>query len=392
MEPIALEKAIRINQAEQKKRKKKTYTKPDLFLRIESFIRDKKLIGYGGTAINRALPREAQFYRASDIPDYDFFSTQAVQDARELADLLYPFYPNVEVKPAMFPGTYKLFVNFLPLVDFTQIEKELFHNMFVTSFAHDGIHYVPYNYLRMSMYQELSRPLGDLTRWTKVYERLNLLNTYHPFLIRNCDVRPTLKAPSAIVKAVNKQLHSYVCLGDHIMYYWQELFPEKYRYPQQDVLFILSETIEEIWEKLSTFATRFTYYENKLIKVYEVYVENHPILYVILTDACSNYTMYKKRKIATYDTTLSTYYALSFANIKHLSKPKLLSYCYLLLQITEEHPLMKRFQLPCYGTQITMEEIRKKRDEQYKRKHTHFHYRPRSKKLTVKHHRSRSIK
>jgi len=33
----------------------------------------------------------------------------------------------------------------------------------------------------MSIYQELSRPYGDVTRWSKVYERLTLLNENHPF-------------------------------------------------------------------------------------------------------------------------------------------------------------------------------------------------------------------
>jgi hypothetical protein len=239
---MELEKAIRINQLEQKKHKKKVYTKPDLFTQIESFMREKKLIGYGGTAINRALPKEAQFYNASDIPDYDFFSTRALEHAKELADRLHSEYEHVEVKPSVFDGTYKMFINFLPLVDFSQIEKDLYHNMLVTYFQHDGIHYVPYNYLRMSMYQELSRPLGDISRWTKVYERLGLLNQYHPFLIRNCDVRPTHRYPPALVKTVYRRLHEYVCLGDQSMYYWQELFPEKYRYAQQDTLMILSKT------------------------------------------------------------------------------------------------------------------------------------------------------
>jgi hypothetical protein len=383
-----LEKAIRINQLEQKKQKKKVYTKPDLFLRIEAFIRDKQLIGYGGTAINRALPKEARFYQASDIPDYDFFSSHALEHAIELANHLHPHFPHIEVKPAMFYGTYKLFVNFLPLVDFTQIEEDLFHNMWITSFQYDNIHYVPYNYLRMSMYQELSRPLGDVSRWIKVHERLELLNKYHPFLIRNCDVKPTHRYPPPLVKAMTRQLHDYVCLGDQAMYYWQELFPEKYRYPQQDTLIILSKTIEEIWQKIDR-NIRYTYYENKLIQVYEIYIEDHPMLYVILTDACINYNVYKKRKIATYDATLSLYYALSFTNIQHLSKQRLLSYCYLFLQIKEEHPLMRRFQLPCYGEQVTLEEIRKKKDELYRKHQLSFlQYRP-SRKLKPKRSRRR---
>lgn len=378
-----LHKAIVQNEIIQKKKKKDTHTKPSLFIRIEEFIRKKGLIGYGGTAINHALPKVYQFYQSTDIPDYDFFSIRAIEDIKELADTLSPYFPNIEVKPAMFTGTYKLFVNYLPLVDITQIEESLFHNLWIDTFQRDRIHYVPYNYLRMSMYQELSRPLGDLTRWSKVFQRLSLLNTHRPFIIRKCDVRPTLNVPVRIVKEIIKRLKDYVLSGDYVMYYWQELFPQKYQYDRQGTVFVLSESIEEIWQKLKGLDVHFTRYENKLTTVYEIYIEKYPMLYVILTDSCVNYTLYKKQKIASYDTTLSLYYALSFENIKHLSKERLLSYCYLILQIKEnEHPLMKRFEMPCYGHQITMEEIREKREKMYKKNKTSsyfFHYRPKPK-------------
>ena len=381
-----LEKAVLVNQQEQKKQKKHKYTKPDLFVQIESFIQDKKLIGYGGTAIHHALPKSYQFYHTSDLPDYDFFSTHAMEDIRELADKLSVSFQHVEVKPAMFHGTYKLFVNYLPLVDMTQIEPELFHSLWIDSFCRKKIHYVPYNYLRMSIYQELSRPLGDVSRWTKIFKRLELLNTHQPFLIRKCDVTPVRTETNPYLKDLATRLKSYVLLGDYAMYYWQELFPASYRYAQQDTLFVLSETIEEIWALLKGFSVTYTLYENKLAKVYEIYIDQLPMLYVILTDSCMNYNLYKGRKIASYDTTLSTYFALSYMSIKHLVKSRLLSYCYLLLQIQEEHPLMKRFSLPCYGTQQTFEDIRKKRDQYFKeRKHKSyfFQYRP-QKKLTRK--------
>jgi hypothetical protein len=376
-----LQDAIIQNEIIQKKKKKETYTKPDLFFRIESFIKEKRLIGYGGTAINNALPKEERFYQVSDIPDYDFFSTHATEHIRELADMVAKRYPNVEVKPAIFPGTYKLFVNYLPLVDITQIDDALFHDLFIESFVREGIHYVPYNYLRMSMYQELARPMGDLTRWPKVFKRLTLLNKHHPFLIRKCDVKPKEKFPVKISKDIAKRIKDYVCLGDHTMYYWQDLFPVKYTYEQQDTQIILSDTIEEIWDLLKGLEIKYTFYENKLIKVYEIYIDTYPILYVILSDSCMNYNFYKSHKIASYDTIMSLYYALSFVHVKHLSKKRLLSYCYLLHQIkeNEDHPLMKRFQMPCYGTQITMEELRRKRESLYKKnKHSRyfFHYRP----------------
>ena len=50
---------------------------------VEDFIRNKQLICYGGTAINNILPKEHQFYNYDiEILDYDFFSTNPVEDAK----------------------------------------------------------------------------------------------------------------------------------------------------------------------------------------------------------------------------------------------------------------------------------------------------------------------
>ena len=41
---------------------------------VEDFLRKKKLVCYGGTAINNILPKYDQFYdKEMEIPDYDFF-------------------------------------------------------------------------------------------------------------------------------------------------------------------------------------------------------------------------------------------------------------------------------------------------------------------------------
>ena len=55
---------------------------------VENFLRKKKLVCYGGTAINNILPVQDQFYNKDvEIPDYDFFSPHALEDAKELADI-----------------------------------------------------------------------------------------------------------------------------------------------------------------------------------------------------------------------------------------------------------------------------------------------------------------
>lgn len=55
---------------------------------VQQFLRDKKLIAYGGQAINEELPARDRFYNDDvDLPDYDFYSPNALADAKELADI-----------------------------------------------------------------------------------------------------------------------------------------------------------------------------------------------------------------------------------------------------------------------------------------------------------------
>ena len=57
---------------------------------VEDFLMKKKLMCYGGTAINNILPSYDQFYnRDAEIPDYDFYSPDALKDAKELTDIYY---------------------------------------------------------------------------------------------------------------------------------------------------------------------------------------------------------------------------------------------------------------------------------------------------------------
>jgi hypothetical protein len=137
---------------------------------VEKFIADKKLVCYGGTAINNILPEDAQFYNKDiELPDYDFYSDNALDHAKELADIYYKAgYEDVEAKSGVHHGTYKVFVNFTGIADITQMEPDLFKAISKDAIIKSGIRYAPPDFLRMAMYLELSRPDGDVSRWEKV--------------------------------------------------------------------------------------------------------------------------------------------------------------------------------------------------------------------------------
>ena len=152
---------------------------------VENFLRKKQLICYGGTAVNNILPKQKQFYNKDiEIPDYDFYSPNALNDAKELVDIYVENgFQEVEAKSGQHHGTYKVFVNFIPVADITSIPKELYKAIKKETVKVAGVLYSPPNLLRMNMYLELSRPAGDTSRWEKVLKRLTLLNKFYLTLI-----------------------------------------------------------------------------------------------------------------------------------------------------------------------------------------------------------------
>ncbi len=149
---------------------------------VEDFLRMKGRPCYGGMAINAHLPKPAQFYDLTQVlPDYDFFSSEAEADAHELKRrMVQEGLPAPAVRPGMHEGTYKVYVDYTAVADCTQIPAWLYKVLVKRSLVVDGIHYTDANFLRMQMYLELSRPRGEVERWSKVYKRLLLLNKFSP--------------------------------------------------------------------------------------------------------------------------------------------------------------------------------------------------------------------
>lgn len=147
---------------------------------IESFLRKKHRICYGGQAINAHLPNKYKFYDPEySIPDYDFFSPDQDNDIRMIInDLRKAGFEEISAREGMHEGTVKIYVDYTPIADITQIHPTLYRILSKREYRVDGISYMDANTLRMLMYLELSRPRGEVERWTKVYERLLLFNEF----------------------------------------------------------------------------------------------------------------------------------------------------------------------------------------------------------------------
>ena len=97
-----------------------------------------------------------------------FFSPTPLIHAKKLARIYAENgFENIESKSALFKGTYKVFVNFVPVADITLVEEYIYEKLKSKSLEINKMLFVSTDFLKMSLYQELSRPLGDISRWGK---------------------------------------------------------------------------------------------------------------------------------------------------------------------------------------------------------------------------------
>lgn len=149
---------------------------------VEDFLKKSGRVCYGGQAINAQLPHKDKFYNPDlSLPDYDFFSPRANEDVEELLNSFKDAgYTEIAKRIGIHDGTIKIYVNYAAVADVSQLIPEFYDTIYKKSKVVNGIHYADPIFLRMMMYLEISRPRGMVSRWAKVYERLNILDNAHP--------------------------------------------------------------------------------------------------------------------------------------------------------------------------------------------------------------------
>jgi hypothetical protein len=385
---------------------------------VENFLRQKQLICYGGTAINNILPKQDQFYNKDvEIPDYDFYSWNALTNAKELVDIyIKEGFVEVEAKSGQHHGTYKVYVNFIPVADISYIPKDLFNAIKREAIRVAGILYAPPNLLRMGMYLELSRPDGDVSRWEKVLKRLTLLNRNYPLIAHQCshiDFQRKLTTTPVVGKGISdsdsnsdsnsdkkisksEQIYetvkstlmdqSVVFFGGYAVSLYSQYMPKHLRkrlekIPDFDVLaedpLIVSQIVKERLEDINV-------KDVKIIKRpavgeiiaphYEIRVGKDVVAFIYEPLACHSYNIIKQQgydiKVATIDTMLSFYLAFLYANRPYYDKDRILCMSKYLFEVQEKNRLqqkglLKRFSINCVGHQETVEEMRAEKTEKF---------------------------
>ena len=362
---------------------------------VEEFIKDKQLICYGGTAINNILPLKDQFYNMDNqIADYDFFSMNAVEDAKRLADIMFKNnLPNVEAKAGVHVGTFKVYVNYVGVADITYIPKLLFNSLKKESIKISGIYYTPPDFLRMSMYLELSRPAGDTSRWEKVYERLQLLNKHHPLTIKNpksCkEISSVSKFDSHTLQCTFKKLSdlNVLFMGNVAIDYFTTMLklPKSFtQFRANNIPFtVIANNVDIVVNSLCDLLKS---YKNVTIKEYEtvgeiipksmcVFIDKKPFVLIYHSNACYSYNnvnyMNENIKMASIETLLSFNLSLKYliidtnaiTNSKQIMcESKLLSNMINKIKHTKSY---QKFSITCYGKQEGLTDMRIAKQEMF---------------------------
>ena len=350
------------------------------------FIRNKKLVCYGGSAINDILPPDARFYNPKlDVPDYDFYSPKAMEHAIELADIFHKAgYGNIEAKAGVHHGTYKVFADYVPVADITMIPYGLFKKLQKEAMVIDHIHYAPPGFLRMSMHLELSRPMGDVSRWEKVVKRLELLDHYYPMRGENC---PPVNISKGIVNndSIQKNIFDTVLQQGGVFFgaFASGMFMKNGRMgmtPSFDVLAtnpnrmidILKNNIRDL-----NVTIEIEKHEeiNEIIPEHYTFIVNGKArIYVYKPIACHNYNVIHEGdisiRVATVDTILSFYLAFIYAGTEY-NVDRLMCMSYQLFKMHRDResmgkPLMRRYTLPCIGKQMSLRDIMVQRGNKMK--------------------------
>jgi hypothetical protein len=366
----------------------------------EDFIKSNDVICYGGTAINNILPKNAQFYdRTTDMADYDFFTTDGLKHATELANIFFKNgYQDIEAKSAQHKETYKVFVNFIPVADISTIPKSIYDSLKKNAITIDNVYYVPPNFLRMSIYVELSRPAGDTDRWEKLTNRLELLNKHFPIEALNCKNKNIHSSNSYFSQNTEKSnsvndIIRNTLINQHVVFFGAiaisqySNFMTKTQKSENNIsdFYVLAHnplsTANSVLDELkkNNFPAEKIYQnaigdiipEHYIIKVKKMLVAS-----IYKPIACHSYNSInidgKKVFIATIETMLSFYLAFLYINNPYEISEKMLCLSKTLLDLQEKHKLdqkgiFKRYTITCYGHQTSQREMREEKANMYEK-------------------------
>jgi hypothetical protein len=344
---------------------------------VAKFIKTKKLMIYGGYALNQLLPKKYKFYKTYTINDYDCFSKNAKDDALELAKMLKNNgYKYIKVRRALHDNTYKVLVNFVQILDITQISPELYDNFLqihyddkttsVYKYYKETYCIVPFILLMANLHFELARPTASHHRWEKIYLR----SLFLPKLIKSTKVRKSCdyNVPDKIIRYVKKK--KLLIVSSHALKYYDLCGI------QDDTFMILTTDLENTKDDLIKLGNASVEYDDRYPTIigenYTIkFLDNFKVKVIDVQHNCYSTIKRDGLMIGSIDTIM--YFACCMWLINHISGNKQIG---ILQQIYNlEHDIYNKYSMvpdirlskQCYGVIYSLQDILK---DKWKKKQT----------------------
>ena len=165
---------------------------------VRKFIIDRKLILFGGLAIDYALRlKGSHIYPDDERPDYDFLSKDSVKDSYDLADILNSKgFKNVKAFKGIHVQTMRVRTDFISVADIGYTPDIVFDQLPIIDY--NGIKIIHPDYQRMDMHLAFCFPFSNpprediFHRWKKDWSRLMLFHEKYPIsFINDVEVNST---------------------------------------------------------------------------------------------------------------------------------------------------------------------------------------------------------
>jgi hypothetical protein len=316
----------RIAKAKQELKDKEYYDKYiGIFHAAIQFLKHKKILLYGGLAIDQYMPDDQKIYAKYNIPDIDVFSTSPKELAQKLVGHMISLgFDMAPTTTALHLGTWKVHGEGLPIADISYVPPILFKQLKIgNKMGSLGLPLVSLRFLRFSLHAMLATESVD--RWEKTYGRMQkFYKVYPPTLVRTL---PLVK-PSQNTTDVNNAVHAYaenmraVMLGTPVL----SIILEK------DITAVhgIPYTVALVQGPVSAFAeamvAALSHIKLRISKVYErneaivfpyyviVYHGKDPVaIFIEASTRCFAYNEYKGMLVGTINTILMVYLSMSLS-------------------------------------------------------------------------------
>lgn len=369
------------------------------------FVREKKLMLYGGYALNLIFPEGHKIYDTYELPDLDCFSATPLEHAEELAQrYIDKGYALVEVQRAMKVGAYKLYVDMRPILDLKFIPPAVYARFQQLSKAQQtqiavhnptlDLHIAPLDFLRYSIHHEISEPHGEISRWGKVYTRFATFYQFYPFTYdgkclasmlqqyKQPSMRKMLDAlgqrikegglPSIgcsafilFLREAGHKVPEYSYVDPKIGYY--EVLSESANETASDLLATMKALFPEAKFTISRYGEKGKYEHN--VPFYTLFLNGKKALVTVhQTVSCHAVVKIGSIKLANIDTTIRFLFHYIFTPVSDAVSEKrkcMINILYNLVQTEENRKksMFTRFNLDCYGYQASIDTLRRARKD-----------------------------